>query len=334
MGLWYSSHNNSVYHNTFSDNNEDGLIVYESSFNDITLNTIQHNNLSGINVYGSCCNTIAGNTIENNLDFGVKISSTFSQQAKNNCFHHNNFIQNIPSNAYVREHNMWDLGGLGGNYWDDYIGVDSDSDGFGDEPYVLGGGNEDFYPYMHKIIVSFPEKPGTPIGPSSASIHKNVSFHFYCTHPGEYQLYYLVDWGDDSIDEWFGPFPSDEAVELSHSWEKKGEYGVKVKTRNVLGAESEWSDLLPVSMPKNSNSLEKSLSNEDQENNGIILMLAFPTEFYEYETNYTFMCPGGGYGLWISCDGIHYNTFCGAVLEKDNFIGIANPIIILGIKIR
>ena len=67
---------------------------------------------------------------------------------------------------------------------------------------------------------------------------------------------------------------------------------------------------------------------------GIILLLAFPTEFYEYETNYTFMCPGRGHGIWITSTGFKYQKICGAIIEKDKFFGIANNFIILGLKIR
>jgi len=74
--------------------------------------------------------------------------------------------------------------------------------------------------------------------------------------------------------------------------------------------------------------------NKDIKNDGVILFLAFPTEFYEYETNYTFFCPGRGFGIWITSEGIEYREICGAILDKDKFYGIANPIIVLGIKVR
>ena len=74
-------------------------------------------------------------------------------------------------------------------------------------------------------------------------------------------------------------------------------------------------------------------NNKNNFNKRFIVMLAFPTEFYEYESNYTFMCPGRGYGLWITPEGIYYNTLCGAILYKDKFYGIANSIIVLGVKV-
>ena len=67
--------------------------------------------------------------------------------------------------------------------------------------------------------------------------------------------------------------------------------------------------------------------------NGVFLILAYPTEFYEYDTNFTFMCPGRGHAIRISLEGIYYQKICGAVIEKDKFFGIANPTIVLGVKI-
>jgi hypothetical protein len=73
---------------------------------------------------------------------------------------------------------------------------------------------------------------------------------------------------------------------------------------------------------------------QDLKNDGVVLILAFPTEFYEYETNYTFMCPGRGSAIWITSEGINYEKICGAILDKDKFFGIANPTIVLGLKLR
>jgi hypothetical protein len=67
---------------------------------------------------------------------------------------------------------------------------------------------------------------------------------------------------------------------------------------------------------------------------GVILIVAFPTEFYDYESNYTFFCPGRGMAIWITPDVKKVEKICGAVLQKDNFYGIALPLIVLGIKVR
>jgi len=43
--------------------------------------------------------------------------------------------------------NAWDYG-YEGNYWSEYIGIDSDGDGIGDGPYVIDVDNQDRYPLM------------------------------------------------------------------------------------------------------------------------------------------------------------------------------------------
>jgi hypothetical protein len=66
-------------------------------------------------------------------------------------FFHNNLVNNTSPyhHAYVSSGNgSWD-NGLEGNYWDDYIGVDSNSDGIGDSPYdIENAPSKDSYPLM------------------------------------------------------------------------------------------------------------------------------------------------------------------------------------------
>ncbi|MFX0074202.1 MAG: hypothetical protein ACFE96_02070, partial [Candidatus Hermodarchaeota archaeon] len=42
--------------------------------------------------------------------------------------------------------------------------------------------------------------------------------------PENYQLFYLIDWGDDSPDKWHGPYPPDIPIPLSHTYQHEGDY--------------------------------------------------------------------------------------------------------------
>jgi len=110
---------------------------------------------------------------------------------------------------------------------------------FGDPTLVLRGES------------SAPVKPDVPEGPTSGAINTEYTYITSTTDPDGDELYYLFDWGDDTYSEWVGPYESGETAEAIHTWTKKGDYDIRVKAKDERGVQSEWSDPLPISMPKN-----------------------------------------------------------------------------------
>ena len=98
-------------------------------------------------------NTIIANTIEDNF-YGILVES----YCQNNHIYHNNFLSNWDHVNNFESTNVWDNGyPSGGNYWDDYTGVDNyrgpgqnmtGSDGIGDTPYSITYYGQDQYPLM------------------------------------------------------------------------------------------------------------------------------------------------------------------------------------------
>lgn len=100
---------------------------------------------SGIVLTFSQNNTIYHNYFTQNLYSAAVLYSM------DNTFYHNFFLNNTNDPALpVNNSNVWDNGyPTGGNYWSNYTGTDTDQDGIGDTPYILGANNTDRYPLVY-----------------------------------------------------------------------------------------------------------------------------------------------------------------------------------------
>ncbi|RLF35125.1 MAG: hypothetical protein DRN08_03550, partial [Thermoplasmata archaeon] len=114
------------------------------------------------------------------------------------------------------------------------------------ETNLLGDPAVTFY---NEDINNPPEKPDRPTGKKRGRVGESYTFTTVTIDPDGDQIYYKWSWGDGNMSNWLGPYNSGETVNVSYSWSKKGRYEVKVKSRDIHKAESEWSDPLVVNMP-------------------------------------------------------------------------------------
>lgn len=151
ISLEYLCIANRVEGNLVTGNGIDGIIVSNRcQWNMIVNNTIEDNLGSGINFPHGCeWNDVHGNHVSGNDGYGIMID-----RSENNTIYDNMFENNL--NALDLGSNRWNvsltpsgpggnvIGGdhLGGNFWSDYSGNDTDGDGIGDTdtPYTSGGG--------------------------------------------------------------------------------------------------------------------------------------------------------------------------------------------------
>jgi len=90
---------------------------------------------------------------------------------------------------------------------------------------------------------SLPPLPPTIIGPTSGNTGQSYPYSFMTTDPEDDEVYYFIDWGDTTTSGWIGPTRSGEAINVSHTWNKRGIYFIKAKAKDLNGWESDWKTL-------------------------------------------------------------------------------------------
>jgi hypothetical protein len=103
---------------------------------------------------------------------------------------------------------------------------------------------------VHRYGNTKPNKPVQPSGPTSGKPGEELTFSSSTTDADDDEVYYLFDWGDGSYSDWVGPYASGEEASASHKWTNKGSYKIRAKAKDIHGVQSEWSDSLPITMPR------------------------------------------------------------------------------------
>lgn len=96
--------------------------------------------------------------------------------------------------------------------------------------------------YLGIVNNTAPEKP-TITGPEKGKPGVTYEYTLKAVDPEDQQIFYFVDWGDETTNDWLGPYESGEQIIVNHTWESKATFMVKVKAKDVMGAESEWGTL-------------------------------------------------------------------------------------------
>ncbi len=93
-----------------------------------------------------------------------------------------------------------------------------------------------------------PEKP-IITGPSEGKKGEVQTFNISAVDPDGDEIYLLIDWADNTTNDWIGPYSSGKQVQVNHTWSSEGIYIVKIKAKDLDNAESDWGQL-KVTMPK------------------------------------------------------------------------------------
>jgi parallel beta-helix repeat protein len=249
----YTSNQNTITQTSIIGNSGYGIYLYSSSNNNVIGNSITANTV-GIFLDSSSANSISENRIENNSE-GV-----YTQNSLSNRIFHNNFLNNSEQAYAETSADIWDnTYPSGGNYWDNYTGVDqkcgsnqdhSGSDGMGDTPYTIDSNNEDNYPLMnpwtppagHNVAVISVVSAKTVIGQGYSG---NVTV--YGANKGEYfETFSVTTYADVTpIASTTVPLGSGSTASNTFSWNTngtpRGNYTISAYAGQVPG-ETDTSD--------------------------------------------------------------------------------------------
>lgn len=101
-----------------------------------------------------------------------------------------------------------------------------------------------------------PNTPDSPDGPHQCNTR---SWHLYrvnTTDPEGDKISYKMDWDDGTQSDWTDFIDSGDFAYFEIKWNTWGIYNVRVKAKDIHGAESDWSPPLPVTVCKNKEPLQ------------------------------------------------------------------------------
>ena len=106
---------------------------------------------------------------------------------------------------------------------------------------------QDYRPYQGSATVTgggANQPPSVPSidGPTSGIVDQNLEFTFESIDPENDDVYYYIDWGDQTNTGWIGPYDSGEEIALLHNWDEQGDYDIIAKAKDTSDEESSWSN--------------------------------------------------------------------------------------------
>ena len=193
VGLYLDSSTTNI---TASNNNitgpgNRGIEITSGGNNTLTGNRISSYS-TGMYISSSNLNNITSNTVHSNT-LGINMTSSNNNRIFNNNFTNTNNADDASTNFWNRTKTAGTniIGGpnLGGNFYSDYTGIDTDNDGIGQTTYSIpGGANVDYLPLINNLSTALTIwdelDSGFPYGGQSKYVGDTIYFYANYTSAG------------------------------------------------------------------------------------------------------------------------------------------------------
>jgi len=89
------------------------------------------------------------------------------------------------------------------------------------------------------------ESPTPPSiqGPTSGKVGETYSYEFSSVDFQDDQIYLMIDWGDEEITKWLGPFDSGDIIEKNHMFSQRDSYFIRARAKDTHDQISLWANL-------------------------------------------------------------------------------------------
>jgi hypothetical protein len=89
------------------------------------------------------------------------------------------------------------------------------------------------------------QEPPIISGPSGGLPGIELDYSFITNDPEDDEIWILIDWGDETEEDWRGPYDSGQEVIIPHTYEEEGTYEIKAKSKDMWD-DSRWSESFEV----------------------------------------------------------------------------------------
>ncbi len=92
-----------------------------------------------------------------------------------------------------------------------------------------------------RVVLQLDSFPSIPIieGPIRGVEGVIYTYFFNSIDLDDDDLYYYIDWGDGTCEDWIGPYESGLKIYSCHNWTSRGKYTISAKAKDIYGAESD-----------------------------------------------------------------------------------------------
>jgi len=115
-----------------------------------------------------------------------------------------------------------------------------------DGTVYVGSWNDGYHPgswgYLHAVLSLDPNGPSIPDinGPKKVIPGIEYKYTFKSTSPLNRKVYFYVEWGDGTYNDWMGPYESGETVTIAHQWQGFGKFIIKARAKDTENLWGTW----------------------------------------------------------------------------------------------